>query len=107
MSAYVGSKFAVRGMTKCAALELGHSGIRVNSVHPGYIDTVMLRRDFDPDQMKSNLAAAGQSVPAGRVGQSEEVAKVVAFLASDNSSYCTGAEFVVDGGQTTGFRPYQ
>lgn len=88
-TAYVASKWGVRGMTKAAALELGGDAIRVNSLHPGLIDTPMTT-GFAP-----NLA---QPIP--RAGQVEEVARMVLFLASDDSSYCTGAEFVVDGGQS-------
>lgn len=99
MVAYVASKFAVTGMTKVAALELGPHNIRVNSVHPGGIRTPML--DI-PELAGVDLEAkiAGQTA-VGRIGQSAEVAELVAFLASDASSYCTGAEFVVDGGLTT------
>ncbi len=92
-SAYVGSKFAVRGMTKCIALEYGRYGIRVNSVHPGGMATTM-----DPSEDDSSYA--GQPIP--RPGQPEEVAQLVAFLASGRSSYCTGAEFVADGGLLAG-----
>ncbi len=99
--AYVASKFAVRGMTKVAALELGSLGIRVNSIHPGGVDTPMVHMEgFDPaslDQMMS------QMVPLGRIGQPIEIARLAAFLASDESSYCTGSEFVADGGMTAGF----
>lgn len=96
--AYGASKWAVRGMTKSAAKELGRRGVRVNSVHPGYIDTDMLAEvhDFhdDGDRTKKMLRA----VPLGRVAESDEVGKVVLFLASDEASYCTGQEFTVDGG---------
>ena len=97
--AYTASKFAVRGVTKVAALELGHEGIRVNSVHPGAIDTAMVRsQGVDDDGMK----ALGKMVRGlKRVGSADEVAALVTFLASDESSYCTGAEFVVDGGATS------
>lgn len=96
--AYIASKFAVRGMTKAAAVELASASIRVNSVHPGYVDTAMLGA--------GNLGFAYgdvydvASIPLGRLGAAPEVADVVAFLASDESRYCTGAEFVVDGGLT-------
>ena len=88
--AYTASKFAVRGMTKVAAKELGPSGVRVNSVHPGIIDTAMTA-DFPKERML-------RSVPIGREADPSEVAAVVLFLASDESGYCTGQEFVVDGG---------
>jgi 3alpha(or 20beta)-hydroxysteroid dehydrogenase len=88
-SPYVASKFAVTGLTKAAAMELGDSGIRVNSVHPGSIDT----------SMPSKL---GPRQPINRFGQPDEIAEVVLFLIGDASSFCTGAEFVVDGGATAG-----
>ena len=98
-SAYVSSKFAVRGMTKAAALEFGRYGIRVNSVHPGGIDTVMARppeyADFDSSSIYSGL-------PIARIGKPDEVASLVLFLASDESAYCTGSEFIVDGGMLAG-----
>ena len=95
--AYAASKFAVHGMSKAAAVELGSSGIRVNSVHPGGIDTPMVRaQGLDG----VNLDKIFRGIPLGRAGVSEDVAQVVAFLASDESSYCTGAEFIVDGGAT-------
>ncbi len=96
-AAYTASKFAVRGMTKTAALELGKYGIRVNSVHPGGIDTAMLREQAGEEA----LDYIASLVPGlRRVGQPEEVAATVAFLASDDSSYCTGSELAVDGGAT-------
>jgi 3alpha(or 20beta)-hydroxysteroid dehydrogenase len=85
---YVASKWAVRGITKSAALELGPHQIRVNSIHPGFIRTPMTKHF--PDNMLT--------IPLGRPGQSEEVATFVVFLASDESRYATGAEFVMDGG---------
>jgi 3alpha(or 20beta)-hydroxysteroid dehydrogenase len=102
--AYTASKFAVRGMTKVAAMELGHSGIRVNSVHPGGVDTEMIKQpEFgDMDQTK---AFSTQSIP--RVGRPDEVAKMMVFLASDDSSFSTGAEFLIDGGMLAGVvNPY-
>jgi 3alpha(or 20beta)-hydroxysteroid dehydrogenase len=85
---YVASKWAVRGITKSAALELGPHKIRVNSIHPGFIRTPMTKHF--PDNMLT--------IPLGRPGQSDEVATFVVFLASDDSAYATGAEFVMDGG---------
>lgn len=93
---YVASKFAVRGMSKCAALELGSLGIRVNSIHPGGIDTDMIR----PGGI--DLTTLFEKVPLGRVGRPVDVARLALWLASDESSYCTGAEFVVDGGLMAG-----
>jgi 3alpha(or 20beta)-hydroxysteroid dehydrogenase len=94
--AYSASKFAIRGMTKVAAMELGPKGIRVNSVHPGMVDTGMIRPHVGDDGM----AWGGAKVALKRVGRPEDVAGMYVFLASDESSYCTGAEFVVDGGAT-------
>jgi 3alpha(or 20beta)-hydroxysteroid dehydrogenase len=85
---YVASKWAVRGLSKSAALELAPHKIRVNSIHPGFIRTPMTKHL--PDDMVT--------VPLGRPGDSNEVATFVLFLASDESSYATGAEFVMDGG---------
>jgi 3alpha(or 20beta)-hydroxysteroid dehydrogenase len=97
LSAYAASKFAVRGMTKCAALELGKLNIRVNSVHPGAIDTPMAGEAVGGIEI--DMAKVGKRV-AGlrRVGQPEEIASLQVFLASDESSYSTGAEFIADGG---------
>jgi 3alpha(or 20beta)-hydroxysteroid dehydrogenase len=103
VAAYVASKFAVRGMTKVAALELARLGIRCNSVHPGYIDTPMLRRGVsDVDIPEAVLVDFANGVPLGRLGAVDDIAEVVLFLASDASRYCTGSEFVVDGGVIAG-----
>ncbi|QFU87950.1 glucose 1-dehydrogenase [Amycolatopsis sp. YIM 10] len=98
LTAYTASKFAIRGMTKVAALELGERGIRVNSVHPGAIDTQMITDALGGAPV--DMGFVGKKVALGRVGQADEIAAVVAFLASDDSSYCTGSEFVADGGAT-------
>jgi 3alpha(or 20beta)-hydroxysteroid dehydrogenase len=100
-SAYAASKFAVRGMTKAAAQELGKFGIRVNSVHPGGILTRMVldtADSMDPERGERYMKA----LPLGRFGQSAEVSNLVAFLASDEASYSTGSEFVIDGGILSG-----
>ncbi|WP_066587296.1 SDR family oxidoreductase [Cellulomonas timonensis] len=89
---YVASKFAVRGLTKSVAMEVGRHGIRVNSIHPGFILSAMTER-LDPEHLP---------IPLGRPATAEEVAGTVLFLVSDESSYSTGAEFVVDGGLVAG-----
>jgi 3alpha(or 20beta)-hydroxysteroid dehydrogenase len=105
LTSYVASKFAVRGMTRSAALELGRFGIRVNSIHPGFIDTPMLR-GASPSLTESLQRLLDQQ-PIPRLGTPEEIASLALYLASDESSYCTGAEFVIDGGHTAGpFRWY-
>jgi 3alpha(or 20beta)-hydroxysteroid dehydrogenase len=95
--AYTASKFAVRGMTKVAALELAPFGIRVNSVHPGYIDTDMLREELGATAI-ANMEGAATNVPNGRLATADDVARLVCYLASDESAYSTGSEFTVDGG---------
>jgi 3alpha(or 20beta)-hydroxysteroid dehydrogenase len=100
VSAYVASKWGVRGITKAAAIELGSMNIRVNSVHPGGIDTPMVR---DPAAMSlDDFEPFVRKLPIKRVGTVDDVAPLVLFLASDESGYCTGGEFAVDGGQTAG-----
>ncbi len=94
-SAYHASKGAVRLFTKSVALRYAAKGIRVNSVHPGPVETPMLMSGFQDDQRWDEMVS---KVPMGRVGQPEEVAYGVLFLASDESSFITGAELVIDGG---------
>lgn len=93
MSAYVASKWGVRGLTKAAALDLGHDNIRVVSVHPGGIRTPMTAG------MENSDMFAAQPIP--RIGEPEEVAKLVLYVVAD-ATFSTGAEFVVDGGVTVG-----
>lgn len=93
---YTDTKFAVRGMTKAAAMECSHYGIRVNSVHPGVIATPMVVQE----DTKAAVEEFAKHIPLKRVAQPEEVTNLVLYLASDESSYSTGAEFIVDGGIT-------
>lgn len=94
-SAYVASKFAVRGMTKQIAVEYGANNIRCNSVHPGYIRTPMMAAATDEEG-----GEAASMIPLGRLAHPSEVSKLVIFLASDESSFITGMEHVIDGGMT-------
>lgn len=95
--AYVASKFAVRGMSKFAAVRYGANNIRVNSVHPGYIKTPMMVAATD-----ENGGGATVDIPLGRYADPEEVANLMVFLASDESSFISGAEHVIDGGMLAG-----
>lgn len=98
-SVYAGSKHAVEGMTKSAALEGAATGVRVNAVAPGPTDTGMLDRFTGNSENKAALAA---KVPLGRIGKTEEVARAIVFLASDAASFVTGQILTVDGGKTAG-----
>jgi 3alpha(or 20beta)-hydroxysteroid dehydrogenase len=114
IGAYVSSKWGLRGLTKTAAIEFGPLGVRVNSVHPGGVTTAMVgvsppalveppapgKAETDPALAAADRMAEHQPVP--RLGRPVEIARAVVFLASDESSYCTGAEFVVDGGSIAG-----
>jgi 3alpha(or 20beta)-hydroxysteroid dehydrogenase len=101
LSAYTASKFAVRGMTKAAARELSPYGIRVNSVHPGGVLTRMVLEAADePDHADGE--AFLRSIPLARFAEPVEISRLVAYLASDDSSYSTGSEFVADGGVLSG-----
>lgn len=91
---YTDTKFAVRGMTKAAAIEAAHYNVRVNSVHPGVIATPMVVQE----DTKAAVEEFAKHIPLGRVAQPEEVSNMVLFLASDDSSYSTGSEFIIDGG---------
>lgn len=95
---YGASKGALRLMTKSIASTYAKDGIRCNSVHPGPIDTEMGHTAVPPDQLEERLY---QRIPMGRFGTAEEVANVILFLASDESSFVTGSEVVVDGGATS------
>jgi 3alpha(or 20beta)-hydroxysteroid dehydrogenase len=92
--AYSASKWAVRGMTKSAAVNFAPHGVRVNSVHPGIIETAML------DEFGDLVPGITERIPIGRTASADEVANTVLFLASDESSYCSGHEYLVDGAMT-------
>ena len=98
LGAYCASKWAVRGLTKVAAMELGLQRIRVNSIHPGIIATPLVLKDVSEE---GNAHVVGLT-PLGRMGQPAEIAHGALFLASDESSFVTGAEIVADGGFTAG-----
>jgi 3alpha(or 20beta)-hydroxysteroid dehydrogenase len=95
---YGTSKWGVRGLTKVAAMEYADRGIRVNSIHPGLVDTPLLHSGPNSTFVDESL----RSVPAARVASPQEVSDVVAFLLSDESSYISGTEIVVDGGLVSG-----
>ncbi len=96
-SIYAASKHAIEGLTKSAALEAAESGVRVNAVAPGPIDTGMLTRFTGTDERKAGLLA---TVPLKRLGKPEEIAQMIVFLGSDKAAFSTGATFGVDGGKT-------
>lgn len=100
-TAYTTSKHALVGMMKGAALELAEHGVRVNTVHPGFVETPMMERihrDVMPDAPEAFQEALSQSIPMGRYASAEEIARLMLFLGSDESSYSTGSCFVADGG---------
>ena len=96
-AAYHASKGAVRIFTKAAAIQYAKDNIRVNSVHPGPIDTAMLALAYPDASVREERRA---DLPLGRLGRPEDVAYGVLYLASDESSYVTGSELVIDGGRT-------
>ncbi|OZM76851.1 SDR family NAD(P)-dependent oxidoreductase [Pseudonocardia sp. MH-G8] len=96
-AAYSASKWGVRGLSKVGALEFAEAGVRVNSIHPGLVDTPLLRSGSE-----AFVDESLRSVPAGRVAQPGEIAEAVLFLLSDRARYITGTEIVIDGGLTSG-----
>jgi 3alpha(or 20beta)-hydroxysteroid dehydrogenase len=99
LSAYCASKFAIRGMTKVAARELARFGIRINSVHPGGVLTRMV---VDSAGARTDGEAFIKAMPLARFAEPVEISRLVAYLASDDSSYSTGSEFIADGGILAG-----
>jgi NAD(P)-dependent dehydrogenase (short-subunit alcohol dehydrogenase family) len=107
VSAYAATKGAIHSLTRSLALDFAKDNIRVNSVSPGSVRTPMLEmaaRTFDgPDaDVEAVLRRFGAAHPLGRIGEPEEVAELIAFLASSKAGFCTGADFVVDGGLKAG-----
>ncbi len=105
MGAYTASKHGVVGLMRTAALEGAPAGIRVNSIHPSPVETRMMRAleaQFAPGDPEGFRAAYRAASPQGRYAQPEEVARLMLFLASDDSSHCTGATYSLDGGRTAG-----
>jgi 3alpha(or 20beta)-hydroxysteroid dehydrogenase len=100
MTSYAGTKFAVTGMTRSAAIELGPLGVRVNSIHPGVINSPMVQEA--PPETKARLDRLMDMQPIRRMGEPDEIASLALFLASDEASYITGAQFVIDGGHLAG-----
>ncbi|MGW2824289.1 SDR family NAD(P)-dependent oxidoreductase [Streptomyces sp. NPDC001443] len=103
MASYVASKHALTGLTRSLAIDLGPLGIRVNSLHPGIVDTPLVRSIGEA--RSARLARTVGRQPLTRMGRPEEIAAMALFLASDEASYCTGAQFTVDGGHLAG--PYR
>lgn len=103
LSTYVATKFAVTGMTRSLAMELGGRGIRVNAIHPGIIGTPLVKGTHP--KVMERLQKAIDRQPIKRMGEPEEIANAALFFASDESSYCTGSSLVVDGGHIAG--PYR
>lgn len=105
LAAYSAAKFAIRGLTRTAALELAGDGIRVNAVLPGLIETPATEPSGAAEAIASDGEFARMTVPLSRIGTAAEVAGLVLFLASAESSYCTGADYLVDGGMLAGPPP--
>src|SRR3546814_5401761 len=99
LTAYGASKWALRGLTKTAAMELGYNGVRVNAVFPGAVNTVMNDTNLSPT-VESTVKVATR--PNQRFAEPDEIARASLFLASDAASYLSGAELLVDGGITPG-----
>ncbi|RUQ23979.1 glucose 1-dehydrogenase [Peribacillus cavernae] len=101
LSPYITSKHAVVGLTKAAAIEAASANVRVNSIHPSPINTRMMRsieEGFNPGQAESAQQAFSQGIPLGRYGEASDIAKLVLFLASDDSAFISGSQYRIDGG---------
>lgn len=98
LAAYASSKWAVRGLSRSAALEFAPYRIRVNSIIPGLIDTPMTQEAYGPEKLRLR----GEGLPVGRAGRPRDIANLALFLASDASEFCTGGEYLCDGGETAG-----
>lgn len=101
VSPYIASKHAVTGLTKTAAIEAASSNIRVNSIHPSPVHTRMMRsleEGYSPGSAQEAQQGFAEAIPLGRYGESEDIAKLVLFLASDDSTFITGAQYRIDGG---------
>ncbi|OLT38033.1 3-alpha-hydroxysteroid dehydrogenase [Actinomadura sp. CNU-125] len=102
LAAYSASKFGIRGLTKAAARELGADDIRVNSIHPGGVLTQLSLQEDVVAATADSADAFMNALPLKRMGKTKEVSGLVVYLASDDSSYCSGSEVLVDGGMLTG-----
>ena len=105
LAPYITSKHAVVGLTKAAAIEAAVANVRVNSVHPSPVNTRMMRsleEGFQPGHAAAVKEQLSATIPLGRYGESEDIAKLVLFLASDDSAFITGAQYPVDGGMAAG-----
>jgi 3alpha(or 20beta)-hydroxysteroid dehydrogenase len=101
LSPYITSKHAIVGLTKAAAIEAAGANVRVNSIHPSPVNTRMMRSleaGFNPENADAARKSLSRSIPLGRYGEPSDIAKLVLFLASDDSAFITGSQYVIDGG---------
>lgn len=102
LSPYVASKWAIRGLTRTAALEVGRDGIRVNSIHPGVVDTPFITEPLRPGVAPTSDSYSAEPFAIKRMAQPEEITEMLLYLTSDAASFVTGSEFVIDGGLLLG-----
>ncbi|MGP3534151.1 glucose 1-dehydrogenase [Microbacterium sp. RD1] len=102
LSPYVASKWAIRGLTRTAALELGRDGIRVNSIHPGVVDTPFITEPLRPGVAPTSDSYSAEPFAIKRMAQPEEITEMLLYLTSDAAAFVTGSEFVIDGGLLLG-----